>query len=512
MISFLNRKFKGLLFIILILVAISFIFFVDFFPSAPLESQYIGSIEGEKIKRNEFESHFRETEVTFTLTTGQLASQMPQIREMLFSETWNRLITLKAAKKAGIFVGDEEIRKYITEHPMFMEEGVFAPERFRRFASVFFDPPGVQLAEGMNIERFESVVRNQLMIEKFRSFLQAAYTATPREVEQQISRVHGKSKIETASFSQSAISKSFKVDPEELQAFYQQNINRFLNPEKRRIEWVQFQLSAEDTKLEGDARKAKLRALGEQAFAFSDPFYNAQQDGTPLPDFSAQAQKMNLKIQESSYFTQTDTPFGPETSRKLVLASFSLKLDIPVSDAVEYKGGYAVIRLVDIQESQPKPFEAVEKEVTSQYKAQEIRRRYLAEGRKKTDQVKELLAQGTPWKEAIKQVKLRAGKSLEIVPAQNTGADDPVTRLANRLAATLGVGEVSNFENSGEIGFVFYVAGRTAPDASVIEAQKAQVQNQVAAQQASLLIRDWNQYQYNAPNTDIPVETTPSSY
>ncbi len=508
MISFLNRKLRGFLFLILILVAAAFIF-IDVPSTGLTGTRNLGEIRGEAISRADFAKYFRETELSFTLTTGQMISQYPGMQDMLARETWNRLITLKAAEDAGISVSADEVTDYVTLHPIFQQDGKFNPERFQQFAAAFFDPPGVTIADGMNLERFESAVRHQLMIEKFNRMIQSSAVTTDKEVTSLIHRLHGSSTIKVATLSRQDVAKAIKIDETELEAFYQQNINRYMTQEERQIDYVYFQLPS-NTPESGEKREALLRQLGETAFKFSGPFYDALQDQTPLPNFAGEAKAANLEVKQSDFFTVSGKPSGIPGGEKVTNVAYSLSQEEPVSDAIQVQDGFVVIHLANIKSSEPIPFAQAAETVRQDYREREIERKLSIDGRQMAMQLSKLLEAGTEWDAALAEVGFKAGKDITLIPSIQMRNSDQgeVTQLAARSASAMEVKETSPFERQGDTGYVFYVSQRTPPAAEIVENNRQATQQQLVAQQGAMLVREWVKSQYNAPGTELPMLDT----
>ncbi|MEM1157374.1 MAG: peptidylprolyl isomerase [Verrucomicrobiota bacterium] len=508
MISFLNRKLRAFLFIILVLVAAAFIF-IDVPTSGLTGGRHVGEIRGEAVSRSDFQQFYRETEVSFVLTTGQMISQYPGMQDMLLQETWNRLITLKAAQEAGITVSAEEVTDFVTQHPIFQQDGQFNPERFQQFAAAFFDPPGVSIAEGMNLERFESAVRHQLLIEKFNRMIQASAVTSETDISSLINRLHGTSLIKVATVSRADVARNIQIQPDELDSFYQQNLARYMTPEKRKIDYIYFQL-ASGVPTEGPEREKLMRKLGEQAFQFSDPFYLAYQDQSELPDFTAQAAQAGVTTRQTDFVAVNQAVPGIAGGQKVTQAAFTLTATEPVSDAIEVDDGFVVIHLTEILSSEPISFEQVEPQLREDFRTQEIERRLSIEGRQMAARLRDLMDEGATWEHALKESGFKPGKDLSVTPSlQMRNSEQPESvRLAARSASAMEVKQTSSFELVGDSGYVFYVAERTPPAADIIESTRLTTREQLSAQQGALLVREWVKSQYSAPGTQLPMHST----
>ncbi len=500
MIRLLNRKLRGLVYIVFILVAISFIFFVDFLPSGNRGQSAMGTIRGKNIQREEFETHFRETEIAFFLTTGQMAAQLPGMDELLYQETWNRLITLQAAQRAGVQVSSDDITGFVTSNPLFQREGKFDPSLFQQFSSLFFDPPGVNLSRGMNLENFEKAVKNHLTIERFNHLLQSGSIISTTETDSLLQRLHGEATVEVASLSKSSVASEVKPTEDEIQAYYQASIQKYQTPEKRRVDYVLFPLSPGM-----DSAQAK-RMAGESALNFSDPFYRAYQEGKTAPSFAEQAAAAGLKINTTPWLQQESSPDNLTGGEILLRATFQLSPEQPVSDAIETKDGFLVIHLAEVQAPSPIPLEQITAKVREDFRLQEVDRRFEQNARIYSNVLARQITSGVTWKDAIREAGLTAGKSMTLVPSATMRHADPLTQLAARTVSALETGKVSQPSPIEDTAYIFYITARQPVSAEVVELHRHNTQSQLVARQGAALVREWILSEYKAPGTRLPFD------
>ena len=101
MITFLHDKMKGLLLVLLAVIAISFIFFGNWTPSGAVDpaSGKMGRIGGHTLTFNELVAAQRQTLLEITLETGRIPSDNDRL---IAIQTWVRLLQNQAAENAGI--------------------------------------------------------------------------------------------------------------------------------------------------------------------------------------------------------------------------------------------------------------------------------------------------------------------------------------------------------------------------------------------------------------------------
>jgi hypothetical protein len=162
MLSFLNKKLKFLLIVILAIIGISFIFFGQWTPHSPvMGAGVLARIDGRNIKERDFYFEQQATSVIYTLQTGQQPPSGAQAENYFRLHTWNRLLVLAAAKQSKVRVSEEQAYDFIVHHPLFLgKDGKYSEEAYRNFQQRVLQP------QGLDEKRFIQVIRDQLAYEQ----------------------------------------------------------------------------------------------------------------------------------------------------------------------------------------------------------------------------------------------------------------------------------------------------------------------------------------------------------
>ena len=160
MITYLHDKLKGLLLILLAVIAISFIFFGNWTPSGGIDpaTGKMGRIGGQTLSLNDLIAAQRQTLLEVTLETGRMPSDDDRF---LAIQTWIRLLQNQAAADAGIDPQPAQLLASIRENPLFQKDKNYDPELFQRFSDNFLSPQGFT-GERFNEAIFDEVRTRQL--------------------------------------------------------------------------------------------------------------------------------------------------------------------------------------------------------------------------------------------------------------------------------------------------------------------------------------------------------------
>jgi peptidyl-prolyl cis-trans isomerase D len=500
MLSFLSSKFRFLLIIVLIILGVSFIFFDrSHSGSGPMDPK-VAVIGGKSIKRTDFEFALRSTSLIYTLQTGRRAE--PQMDRIFRAQTWNRLLVLAAAKEAGLSATTQQAVQFIKEHPLFKDEkGNYSPTNFQNFNMAILRP------QGISEERFQEIIQDQIVFEQLLKTISATAVIRPSEVKEAYEALYGQVSIHYALLPESTIRASVHPTIEDLQMTYQSNQATFLSPELRQVEYVRFSLKPEQAKLPEDQKKGALRELMQQAYQFTEPFFDTNNAGQSLPDFKQMAAKAGLTVSGTGFINRQSTLInGEPDSTKLTQLAFSLRPDAPVSDFQQIPDGYIVLHLVEVQEPRAIPFEKVQKEIEQLYLTNKVNELLADQGKKLAKELQSKVAAGMSWDQAVQAQGLKSVAVPPFSPAKNSDLKDPAADAIRFWAQKLKVGAVSEFSRSKEGGLVFYLAERKlSADPNQEKAMKG-LEAQLEQQRRYQILDAWISARMKQKGTNIPTD------
>lgn len=394
---------KRLIQIVLALIAIPFAFFgVDTYFRAidpPQAVARIGGYWGDLITVQEFTRALRERQDALRRALGgeldPALLDSPELRYATLEGIIQRRLLLEQALRAGMTVSDERLRAMVTELPLFRDEsGRFSPARYQEFlriegmtpaifeartrqealvqrltqgyAGTHFVPRTVveRVARLMEQEREVSVHR--IAAEKFLATVRLApdaarrhYEAHPAEYEtpEQV-------RVDYVMLSQEALARRARVDPAELRAAYEGRRAQFGQNESRRAAHI---LITFDPAGGAEAKKqARARAEQIRAQVARDPARFAEIARRSSQDPGSAAQGGDL-----GWIVRGAMKDAPEFEQAL----FALAPGA-VSEPVETRHGFHIIRLVEVRAARVRPFEEVARELEEELRKQHAAKRF----------------------------------------------------------------------------------------------------------------------------------------
>lgn len=500
MITFLSEKLKFLLVIILVVIAVSFVFFDRYFIGDGSRGPGAGAkIAGQPVHLVEIQQAIRAERLGYTLATGQIPPSSSEADQQFASLAWNRMLVLRDAQAAGFQLPAGELEKSIRTMPLFQKPGTseYSPETFARFKQFILDP------QGISTDRFLEVMRDQRVAEAWLQAVDSTAVVLPSETDDLANRLFGRANIAYVELTAASVASSITVTDESLRAFYNARTERFHLPEQRKVDVVVFRTAAGGD--EAAAARAR-REAGEKAYQFTEPFYLAAEEGRPLPDFAAAAATAGVTVATSPYFTRDGAVPGSAAGPSLAQQAFLLTKEKPVSDSIAIPEGFAVLHLREIQPPTPRPFESVKAEVRKAYLDSETTARLQVAGENLVLKLRQAVAGGSTWAQAAAAAGVRPVSLPPFVPAEQEAAKDPAARIAGFIALQQEPGSVSDLIPSGDRVYVFHFASRTAPDAAKRAEILPRVKKELAQRRRLQVREEWLSALARRPGTVTPAD------
>ncbi|MDR1305808.1 MAG: peptidyl-prolyl cis-trans isomerase [Verrucomicrobiales bacterium] len=502
MLSFLNKKLKFLLIVVLAVIGISFIFFGQWTPSGPGGgTDTLARIDGRNVSVKNFLAAAQASRVIYTLRTGQLPPDSAQADNVFRLQTWNRLLVLAAARATGLRVGNDQAYDFVVHHPLFADQdGKYSAEAYQNFQQRVLQP------QGIDQKRFIDIVREQLIYEQTIQGIASTAVVAPAEVREAVEKLYGKASLQYVEISAEAVRKNLQPTEQELQTFYNTNSAEYATPETRAFEFVKFQLDAQQAKLKDAERAAALRELSKKAYEFTNVFFSAYDAKKPLPDFAETAQKAGLTVSEVKPVTREQ--LGANSALPPQAGSvFTLTMDTPVSDYLTADDGFVVIHLLGITPSQPQPFATVRAEVLKKYTDFLVASRLLEQAKAVAVNLRAALAEGKTWPQAATAQGLKNQTLPVIVPAETKpDPKHPLLERAAYVAEQLQPATVSEPLRSPDGAVIFYLAARAVPDAEQTAKVETVTRSQIEQLRRQQIVNDWLNSLLTSPKTSIPQE------
>ena len=488
MITYLHDKLKGLLLILLAVIAISFIFFGNWTPhGVDPAADKMGRVGGRTLSLNDLVAAQRQTLLEVTLETGRTHSDNDRF---LAIQTWIRLLQNQAAQTAGIEPQPEQLLESIRKNPLFLKEGSYDPELFQRFSENFLSP------QGFTGDRFNEAIFDEVRSRQLLTALSSTAVVFPGEAEIRLQRLFGTVEAQVVRWEASSFTPP-EPTAQDLESFHKANEQAFAVPARCTVEYVEFPAAGTDD----ESRKK----AGETAFAFTSQFFNLP-EGQSRPNFAAKAAEAKVAIKNAGPFTAADTPFPGETDPRLVAAALRLTPDEPVSDFLPSKNGFLVFHLKDLQPGRLRPIAEAMADVKARWQEQARLQLTDQASRNFLDRAKAELAQGRKWEEIVKAAGLISTKVPSFAPADTKPLTFPDGDRIRQIVTQLEPNRVSPFFRTETGGLAVYLAQRQPTPADVSAAQLPKIQTQLLNQRRSELVRDWLVGQATQPGNELPRE------
>jgi peptidyl-prolyl cis-trans isomerase D len=192
------------------------------------ESNVLASIDGSNITTTELQ---RTVQARFRNSRQMDQSRLiPMVAGSMLDEMVLQRAVTRETKKMGIEVSDQELQQTLQTIPWLTQNGSFIG--MDHYQDVIYQQTG------MSVPEFEAELRQRLLQDKIRSVVTDGVEVTPEEVMQEFQHRNAKAKIDYVLFDPSQFIKGVKVSPEELEAFFKKNPDRYKLPEQRKIRYV----------------------------------------------------------------------------------------------------------------------------------------------------------------------------------------------------------------------------------------------------------------------------------
>lgn len=215
------------------LIIIVFVFWGVGGMGGPKES-IIGYVNDEPILRNEFQKELRRTvDAMRSQNPGADFNEqaMTGIKSRVLNTMIGNILLLKEAAKMGITVSNDEVRKDILQIPSFRDQsGNFDYKRYEFILQ----------QQGQTPAEFEESVKDYTMLQKLQIFVGQAANVTPSESRGVYDFLYETRKIDYLLFNAQDYVKSVSVTDDEINKYYADHTDEFMEPAAYRVDFLEF--------------------------------------------------------------------------------------------------------------------------------------------------------------------------------------------------------------------------------------------------------------------------------
>ena len=543
MIGTIRKHSKILWWTIIPLTIISFVIFMSSGPArrgGGRASGNFGSINGKKITQPQYLQALNEFKFFYLFHYGTWPDKKASITEAdIERETYIRLFLLQKASDLGI-------------HASLDAAATAANQLLRSLArkgqtvSVSEFATQVLQPEGLTAADFENFARNDVVIQQLiQAIGSSGALITPQEAAGIYEREHQELSSQIVFFSAKNYIPSVKVTPEALGQFYTNYLAEYRLPDRVQLSYVVFNITnyleqskAEWAKTNFETQVEAIYAqYGAQAFPETKTPEAAKEKirdtlirsralaaaRTQANEFASavfaipttRAENLAAVAKQKGLTVQTTAPFAAETGPREFTApegfaktAFGLTPDEPFANPIAAADGMYVIALAGRLPSEIPSFADIRARVTQDYQMQQAITLAREAGTNFFVKLSVSLATGKNFAAACvagglqPQVLPPFSLSTRELPALGDRAE---LNQVKQSAFTTAVGHASNFQETGDGGFILFVQAQLPVDQAVMAAELPQFTETLCRSRENEAFNEWLRVEAGRALRDTPV-------
>ncbi|HJV34347.1 SurA N-terminal domain-containing protein [Geomonas sp.] len=375
------------------------------------EGSFAAKVDGTKISLGDFDQAYNRTRGVYEQIYGRsLTPEMEKsmgLKKMTLDTLIDNVLILKQAKRMGINVGKDEVAAEIAKVPAFQKDGVFNFDQYQL----------VLRSNRMTPAAFEDAEQDELTIQKARTKVKDGAKVTDQEILDAFKKQNDKVDLQFVSYSPADVKGGIKltdaelnvylqdhqadfktpeqvslayavvspsqfaskmaVTPEEAQAYYQKNIDRY--QDKGGI------LPFDKVKEQATADALKQKAAKETYEKAADAVNKFKSQG----DINAAAAALGAKVEKTALFTAAAPAPALVSEKEVVSRAFALKQG-ELGGPVETAKGIYLLKVVDRKPAAVPPLA----EIRAKVEAKALEAKAAEVAKKKAEEALGQLAKG----------------------------------------------------------------------------------------------------------------------
>ena len=532
--------------VIITLTVISFVVYFSPYSkmnSGSRSSGNYGSINGQKVSRQQYANAYKEVELHFFLVANPghwLTDDRKRSEQDVEREVYHWLLLTQKEDQLGIHVSDDaaaEMGRQLMRP--FERMGISSP-------SVFIQR--VLEPHGMEVGDFERYVRHFMGIQELMStFGLSGRLITPQEAKALYQRDHQEVATEAVFFTASNYLATVSVTPEAVAQFYSNRVATYIIPDRVQVSYVEFpetnyvaqsltelgtnlntlvednyqRMGTNLATLFPDAKtpeeyKAQIREriIRERANADASQKANAfahaliDNESVRVQNFDELARTNGLTPAVTAPFDREDGPKELEVGPDFTKAAFALTSEAPFAGPLVGREGAYVIALAKRIPHETPTLDQIRDRVTADYKRTQalMRARQVGSGFYQT--LTNGIAQGGSFSNVCASAKLTpVGLPPFSIATRELPNDLENLVSLNQLkqaAFTTTPGQVSPFQPTGEGGMILYVEAKLPLDTAKEEADLPTYVGNLRATRQNEAFNEWLRKEADKGLRDTP--------
>ena len=378
------------------------------------------TVNGKVISRSTFQVQYSQAfQRMQTYRPGFNAEKAREERldDTILDSLVTRELLAQAAEKHGIVVGDDEVVKVISAR--FFPSKTFDAEEYKRIVNGLYNTTET---------RFEEQVRREIMASRMESILGDAQHVSEKEIKETFESKSNRADLDIIKIDPLFYKAKDASDDEanawaaahkdEIQKFYDGHMNRYKQPKKVNARHILVKVA--DGASDDDKKKARAKIDGAKKRVMPCAKKGDKPTG---PGCGEDFAKVAEEVSEDGSAKQGGSLgfFGPGAMVKpFEDAAFALKKG-EISDVVESRFGYHIIKLDDVTEAVTKEMKDVEVEIAKQVMREKSQ---MDDARKVADAALAELKKGVAF-EDVKIPGLQKPLAADAPPPKDTDAYAP---------------------------------------------------------------------------------------
>jgi hypothetical protein len=220
----------------LVIVVFSFVIWGTQMPNADHDQDAApGQLNGKPVSGEEFSRAYRNSHLAIIMAMGRRFDITREIDAQLRRAAWYRLATLAEARRMGLTASPPEISNAIQSNPAFAaDNNQFYKPAYKAFIERFLHPMG------FSERAFEQHVSEEILMQKVRYLVGRSVLVPPVDMRRTFSSVSDRFQIEHVVLGPDLVTNSVKVTEQDAKAYFDKDPAFFEQPEKMKVKYVRF--------------------------------------------------------------------------------------------------------------------------------------------------------------------------------------------------------------------------------------------------------------------------------
>jgi peptidyl-prolyl cis-trans isomerase D len=496
------RKHRNTLMIIIAVLAIPFVFYFVQRPDyARMHSDDFAQIYGRKVSMVEAQRYARllgiATRLGMTDFIQDLTFGAQDQNQQAFAFIVNLLILRREAERLGIDATAQEQADFVRSLRVFNgPNGAFDVGKYTEFVQEFLAPNGFSDAQ------VEELARDDIALRRIKELVAAGVSVPETEAKDRYQQAYGRLSASVIRLHNADFAKDIKLSDDDIKKYYDAHKAELKSEEKRKIEFVAFNLGNDQKKLTGKERVDALQKLQTRATDFTQAL---QAKGA---SFEQAAAKFQLPVQTTDEFTSNkpDPKLGANGGQ-LAAAAFQLTPEEPNSELIEVPDGYAVLHLAGLTPAKQLTLDEAKPKITESLTTTHARQAMSLKAAQVIHDLREGLKTGEPLSFAAEKVNVKAEKipAFTLMDDENELPDPAKAKekrdlmMLKNAVATLQPGDVSELFPSEDGGIIAVLETRDPPDETKYGPKKADLAKRITDNKRDIAFYEWlRQHQQDA--------------